>query len=97
MPLLFVFHKEPCPEATKYSAELLGLTAMSTTRPPVKAGPMLLNLKPDNEIFLSESTNAEPELCATTENAVIMSRQLNKISFVRFIEFLSKVGFLRTI
>jgi hypothetical protein len=52
---LVVFHSEPCPEPTKYSLWLKGLTARATTLPPVIAGPMLLKDNPLIEIFFNES------------------------------------------
>src|SRR3954464_14009001 len=55
VPLFTVFHKEPWPEATKYSLVIFGFTAMSITLPPVTAGPMLLKVNAGIEMFFNES------------------------------------------
>src|SRR5438046_4921606 len=47
VPALIVFHTPPAADATYQTVLSIGLTAMSATRPEVRAGPMERNFRPD--------------------------------------------------
>src|SRR5215510_948386 len=88
MPALVVFHTPPDAAATKYSLWLLGLTAKSTTRPSVFAGPMLRNISPPkvsdfHGSFLSESDSFLSVFfclpCAWTERFWVVKENRNAI------------------